>query len=246
MGGGSQNDRTSSVSRFELYNDTTKKIKRFSVGFGFMVRGQKLSEVSRSNFGGSYAFNGRIAPVLEVNNQPLKDAAGNIVTSQITSLESYRRTLLFRQSGLSGTQIRSLGGGADQLTIAGGGPDLSVKQTDYAFYQQNSYSLTETLGISFGLRYENQTNINSKFNLSPRLGFIWSPKEKEKQKPITVLPKITVGYGLFYSRFAANNTLSAMQANDERRAFYFVTDPGVLDIFPAVPSLNSLGASTTA
>ncbi len=243
LGGGSQTDRSSSTSRYEFYNDTTRKVGRFSVGFGVSLRGHRLSETSRSNFGGTYTFTGRIAPVLDVDNLPILDGSGNVVTAQISSIESYRRTIVLTQLGLSREEIRTRGGGADQFTIAGGLPDLDVGQFDYGIYQQNSFGVSETVGLSFGIRYENQTNVKSRTNFAPRFGLIWSPKAKDKQKPITTLPRITVGLGMFYSRFGVNNILSERQANDPERAFFFITDPILLDRFPIVPSINELQQS---
>jgi len=101
-------------------------------------------------------LNGRIAPGLDANKPARQRRAGKSYLSD-HKLEGYRPYLAVRSLGFSRTQIRSLGGGADQFTIAGGEPNLGVHQLDYAFYQQNSYSLTETLGLSFGVRYENQT-----------------------------------------------------------------------------------------
>ena len=244
-GGGSPTDQSSSDGRVSIYNDTTWKHDRWSFGVGVMIRGQRLGETSRTNFGGTYTFAGKIAPILDSNNQPVHDAGGNIVTTQISSIESYRRNLLFRSLGFTSAQIRALGGGADQFTIAGGKPGLNVSQFDIAVYEQNSYSLTDTVGISFGLRYERQTNIHSNFNLAPRVGFIWSPKVKEKQRAITAKPRISAGVGLFYSRFGLNNTLSSLEADNVDRAFYFVTDPTILDQFPIVPSIDILGQSAT-
>lgn len=243
LGGGSQVDREATNSRVEIFNDTTRKFGRLNVGFGVMVRAYKAEEVTRSNFGGTYTFSGRTAPVLDSNLQPVRDAAGNIVTTQITSLESYRRTLLLGSLGRSAAEIRSLGGGADQFTIAGGRPDLSVSQFDYSLYQQNSFGLTETTGLSFGLRYENQTRVRSRTNFAPRFGFTWAPKAKEKQRPETTLPRVTLGYGFFYNRFAINYAMNELVANSPDRAFYFITDPAVLDLFPAVPSVAALEQS---
>jgi len=245
FGGGSQIDSLAKNGRLEFYNDTTKKVGRWNFGFGIMTRFLSLSDVSRSNFGGTYTFTGRVAPVLDENNQPVIDENGNIVTAEITSLESYRRTQLFRSLGIPAAEIRALGGGADQFTIAGGRPDVSVRQFDLAAYGQVNYSLTETVGLSFGVRYENQTNIGDSFNFAPRFGIAWVPKTKDKQKPLTTLPRITVGVGLFYSRFPIANTLSVRQTSNTERSYYFITDPAILDLFPAVPDVSQLEQSQT-
>ncbi len=245
LGGGSPSDQETTNSRFELYNDLTRKFGRLNISFGGMIRGYRIEEFSRTNFAGTYTFSGRTAPVLDANFQPVIGPQGNILTTQITSLESYRRTLLLRNLGFSNAQIRSLGGGADQFTIAGGEPNIGVSQFDYSFYQQNNFSLNETMGVSFGLRFENQTNIRSFTNFAPRFGFTWAPKAKEKQKPETTLPRVTIGYGVFYNRFGLSNQLSERQANSPDRAFYFVTDPAILDRFPATPSASELGQGAT-
>ncbi|MEQ1606472.1 MAG: carboxypeptidase-like regulatory domain-containing protein [Pyrinomonadaceae bacterium] len=245
LGGGSQDDREYKNSRFQIFNDTTRKVGRLNIGFGGMFRAYRNKEISRSNFGGTYTFSGRIVPVLDANYQPIRDGAGNIVTSQVTSLETYRRTVLLRSLGFSPAQIRTLGGGADQFTISGGNPELSVRQYDYSFYQQNSFGLSATTGISFGLRYENQSNIDDGSNFAPRFGFTWSPKAKEKQKPVTTLPRISIGYGIFYRRFDIGSTMSERLANAPDRAFYFITDPLILERFPTVPSVSELQQSST-
>ncbi|MEO7659914.1 MAG: hypothetical protein ABIV48_09900, partial [Pyrinomonadaceae bacterium] len=82
-------------------------------------------------------------------------------------------------------------------------------------------------------------------NFSPRLGLTWAPKAKDKQKPETTLPRITVGIGTFYSRFGINNIMSERQANAPDRSFYFITDPAILDRFPVVPSVSELQQSAT-
>ena len=105
---------------------------------------------------------------------------------------------------------------------------------------QNSYKLTSTVAVSFGLRYENQTNIKDNSNFAPRFGIIWSPKAKEKQNPLFSLPRISVGYGIFYSRFPLSNTLNVRLSNDADRAQYLITDTETLDLYPNVPSVNLL------
>jgi hypothetical protein len=240
FGGGSQQNNSSKNFRFDATNETTWQMGRYALGFGFRFRGERINQTSTANFGGTYTFSGRVAPVLDANNNPVTDGAGNILTTQINSLESYRRTRLFQQLGFSNQRTRELGGGANQFTISGGNPEIKVSQYDVGFYVQNSYKISETLAASFGVRYENQTNVSSNSNFAPRFGLIWAPKAKEKQKPLYTLPRISVGYGMFYSRFALDNTLGIRQASDAGRAQYLITETNVLDFYPNVPTIDSL------
>lgn len=240
FGGGSQQNSSNKNFRFDATNETTWQMGRYALGFGWRLRGEQINQNSMANFGGTYTFSGRLAPVLDANNNPVTDGAGNVLTTQINSLESYRRTLLFRQLGFSNQRIRELGGGANQFSISGGNPEIKASQYDVGFYVQNSYKISETIAASFGVRYENQTNISSNFNLAPRFGIIWSPKAKEKQNPLYTLPRVSVGYGIFYNRFALGNTLSVRQASDPDRAQYLVTETNILDFYPNVPTVDLL------
>jgi hypothetical protein len=56
----------------------------------------------------------------------VRDAHGDPVLIPITSLERYRRTLLFQGN----PDMRLLGGGVTQFSIAGGNPEAKVSQID--------------------------------------------------------------------------------------------------------------------
>lgn len=244
FGGGSQQNNRNKNFRFDATNETTWQMGKYALGFGFRLRGERINQNSTANFGGTYTFSGRTAPVLDDNNNPVTNGAGVVQTTQINSLESYRRTLLFRQMGFSDQRIRQLGGGANQLTISGGDPAIEVSQYDIGFYVQNSYKISETVAASFGARYENQTNVGSNFNFAPRFGIIWAPQAKEKANPLYALPRVSVGYGMFYTRFGLNNTLNIRLAGDTDRAQYLITDANILDSYPNVPTVDSLAQFT--
>ena len=124
-------------------------------------------QVEASNLGidpiftidGTFTFSGGTAPMLDTNNRAVLDAGGQPVFVPITSIERYRRTLLFQKLGFSPSQIANLGGGATQFTIVSGDPGLFVRQFDLGTFVSDDWKISRALTLSLGLRYERQTNI---------------------------------------------------------------------------------------
>jgi carboxypeptidase family protein len=241
----------SSNSRWELQNFLAWQKGTHALKFGGKVRGVHVSDSNSGNFGGTYVFSGGFVPTLDANNNP--------ITSQpifVDSLERYRRTLLGQQLGRTPEQIRAIGGGAAQFSISSGSADASVSQIDAGFYVQDDWRFRPNLTFGLGLRYENQTNINSKFNFAPRMFMAWSPGAANSTRPPNMV--IRVGAGVFYNRFNENNTLTANRFNGTTQQQFFVTErpvyqnvngvlqfippilPTPLDAFPNVPPAASL------
>ncbi len=187
FGGGAQVGNSSNrQDRGEVQNFTSWQSGKHFIKIGGRLRYVSIKSISPSNFGGTYTFSGGAGPALDANDQIIPGAA----PLALTSLERYRRTLAFQRAGLTGEQIRALGGGPTQFSIAGGNPQADVTQTDVSFYVQDDWKLRQHLTISPGLRYENQNNISSNFNFAPRIGFAWSPMflAKAPSLPKTVAP----------------------------------------------------------
>ena len=136
-------------------------------------------------------------------------------TFTFTSLEQYRNTIL-----------NLPGAFPTQFSIAGGTPETGVKQTDLGLFLQDDWRVRPDLTLSFGLRYENQTNISSDFNLAPRFGFAYAPGAKGNNRPKTVFRG---GFGIFYDRFSESLTLQARRFNGINQQQFVVTDPAILD-----------------
>ncbi|HVQ37615.1 MAG TPA: carboxypeptidase regulatory-like domain-containing protein [Pyrinomonadaceae bacterium] len=249
--GGSQvGHALNSSSRWELQNFLNWQRGTHSLKFGGKVRGVSISDSSPSNFGGQYVFTGGFVPTLDANNNP--------ITTQpvfVDSLERYRRTLLGQRLGRNAAQIRAMGGGASQFSISSGNPDASVSQIEAGLYMQDDWRLRPNLTLGIGLRYENQTNISSKYNFAPRLFMAWSPGAANSTRPPSMV--IRVGAGVFYNRFGEGNILNANRFNGTTQQQFFVTErplyesvngilqfsaPAVspLDVYPAIPSVASL------
>lgn len=264
FGGGAQVGSTSNrQERLELQNFTSLSSGHHFAKIGWRVRHVRITSISPGNFGGTYTFGGGAGPILDANDQIVP--GGEVVA--ISSLERYRRTLLFQRGGLSAAEIRNLGGGATQFSIAGGNPEARVKQTDVGLYLQDDWKIRPNLTISPGLRYEIQDNVDSDWNFAPRIGFAWSPKfggaKKQPQsassqnttsaistkstppKPAAPSQSKTVirgGFGIFYNRVNEDIALQTIRFNGLNQKQFVVSDPAVLNLFPVVPPIALLDA----
>jgi hypothetical protein len=235
-GGGSQLGRNSdTLSTFEFQNYTSILHGAHTVRFGIRLLAQMDDNVQPQNFNGVFTFAGGLAPMLNAANQPVL-ANGAEVLAPISSVESYRRTLVFQQLGYSPAAIRALGGGATQFSINVGNPALSVHQLEGAAYVGDDWHVRPNVTLSLGLRFEAQSNIHDLRGFAPRFAVAWAPGGAKAQRK-TVL---RAGSGMFYSRFALANTLAAERYNGVVQKQYVIADP---DFFPAVPSADVLASS---
>src|SRR6185312_9843007 len=234
---------TNSQNHFELQNNTSVVVGPQTLKFGARLRYVRITDVSPQNFGGTWTFGGGFAPELDGNNQVVIDPnTGLPVLENISSIERYRRTLLFQQQGLSAGQIRALGGGATQFSIAAGNPNVTVGQIDFGAFVQDDWKVRPNLMLNLGLRYENQDNVSSNLNFAPRLGFAWSPGAGKQRQPKTV---VRGGFGIFYDRISESLTLTADRLNGVNQQQFIVADNNVLDLFPQAPSITTLTSSAT-
>jgi hypothetical protein len=218
-------------THYELQNYTSVSRGSHTIRFG--VRARRMANIvdSPSGFGGTFSFFGGVGPVLGPDNQPLDQ------TEQISSIEQYRRTLLFQQMGYSPADIRALGGGASQFTIAGGNPYASIVQYDAGPFVQDDWRVRPNFTLSFGLRYEVQTNVSDYHDIAPRFGFAWAPGTARNGRQKTV---IRGGFGMFYDRVGANLTLRTLQLNGFNQLQYVVQNP---NFYPNVPAISTLTPS---
>jgi TonB dependent receptor len=204
--------------------------------FGVRVREQTEDSVSPANFNGTFTFTGGSAPQLNAFYQPLLDTSGQPILTTVSSIETYRRTLLLQGLNYTPTQIRLLGGGASQFSIAAGRPALYVKQFDISPFFGDDWKLRSNLTLSLGLRYETQTNISDRRDFAPRVAIAWAPGGHAGKPAKAVLRG---GVGVFYDRFALSNVLTATRFNGLVQQQYVINQP---DFFPSVPSISSISA----
>ena len=189
--GGSQVGQSFSERKsWELNNFTAKQMGTHALKFGGRLRHVKVDDTNEGNFGGSWGFTGGFG---------------------LTSIERYQLTLDLLEQGFTPAQVRAAGGGATSFRLNAGNPFADVSQTDYGLFIQDDWRIRPNLTLSYGLRYETQTNAHSKFDFGPRLAVAWSPGAANSAKPPKMV--IRVGTGFFYNRFNENNTLTANRFN---------------------------------
>jgi hypothetical protein len=225
-GGNEVGNSHSTAQHFELQNYTSLSRGTHTFRFGARLRREGTQSNSPSGYGGTYSFLGGIGPVLDANNQVLIDpTTGLPETTQITSIEQYRRTLL-----------NLPGGGASQFSIMAGNPYASVTQIDAGLFAQDDWRMRPNFTISVGMRYEFQTNISDHKDWAPRLGFAWAPGAAKNGRQKTV---IRGGFGMFYDRVNESLIMQAWRLNGVNQLSYVVQNPTFFNPL-SVPPLSTL------
>lgn len=231
-GGAAIGNSSNTVRGYEFNNTSTYTHGTHITKFGGRFRINSLDNISVNNFGGTYVFFGGSGPALNDQNQAI---AGTQIA--LTALERYRRTLLFQQAGLSAAQIRQLGGGASQLSLNGGQAQLGVNQFDMGLFFNDDWRINPRLTLSYGLRYEAQTNMSDYSNFAPRVGLAWAVDGGNGKPSKTVL---RLGFGSFFDRLNENATLQARRFDGRTQLSYLITNP---DTYPVIPSVASLASN---
>ncbi len=177
------------TDRYELQNYTTWTLGKHTLKFGARLRGEWLDTRSDSNFAGTFTFAG---------------------SPTVSSLEQYRQRIL----GNPDPQYLPT-----QFSIVAGNPIAKISQTDAGIFANDDWRVNQKLTLSYGLRYEAQTNVKNNLNFAPRFGFAYSPGAGGAKPPKTVFRG---GFGVFYDRISDNLSLQAVRFNGENQLQYIV------------------------
>ena len=115
-----------------------------------------------------------------------------------------------------------------QFTQRIGDPTVSYRQYQFGWYVQDDWRVRKNLTLSYGVRHEVQNHLDDKFNVAPRLGFVWSPK---KNGSIT----LRGGAGIFYDWFAAQTYEQTLRVDGERQRDLVITNPSFPNPFSGGP-----------
>lgn len=101
-----------------------------------------------------------------------------------------------------------LAGRPDQFRQTFGNPHVDFPVTSLGAFVQDHWSLARQLTVDLGLRYDFErlpAGFNQdKNNVSPRIGFAWSPSSKWV---------LRAGYGIFFDRYVLANLTRAIEKN---------------------------------
>ena len=241
-GGASAFTTFNHTSNYEFQNNTSLTRNKHFIKFGARIRGAEQSSFAPNNYTGSFTFAGVTCARLPnpLTNPFCAANPGGLVTG----LQAYALTQMGLADGMSMAQIRTLGGGPTQYSVAGGQPLTSVSQVDAAPFIQDDWRVLPSMTLSLGMRYELQNNINKKGALAPRVGLAWGVGggKGRNRNPKTV---IRAGAGFFYDRIGLNYTLQALRQNGIVQQTYLVQfpNPSALDFYPNNPTSTQLGVS---
>lgn len=178
---------------FELQNYTSVTWGPHVTKFGVRTRTTWLDNLALQDFNGQYSFLG------------LTTANG----TQVSSIQQYLTTVQLLNSGMTSAQVSAMGYGPSKYTVNVGNPYISLRQWDYGPFAQDDWKARPNLTLSFGVRWEDQTNIHDYLDFAPRFGFAWSPDSKGSTGRAKTV--VRGGWGIFYDRFAITNAETALR-----------------------------------
>jgi len=202
-GGNSSGYNLGRQYHYELQNYTSMLAGKHVFKFGAKLRAERDDASANPNFNGTFTFN---------------------------SLDAYQITEQGLANGWTPAQIRAAGGGAGQFSITYGTPTVAVNYVDAGLYFSDDWKWKPNFTVSYGLRWETQTDIHDNGDLAPRVAIAWGVGGTN---PRTV---VRAGWGMFYDRFAEQYVLQSEQLNGTTQLRYVVNQA---NFYPVVPPEGS-------
>jgi hypothetical protein len=119
-----------------------------------------------------------------------------------------------------------------QFSLNTGMPTIGVRQYDVGVFANDDWRVRSNLTLSYGLRYEAQTNYGDSANWAPRVALAWSPGAGRNPKTV-----LRAGAGTFYDRIPISTRLNALRYNGVAQQSYLILAPS---FFPAIPAAGTL------
>ena len=205
----------------ELQNYTSLTLGPHTTKFGIRVRTDVLGNSSPNNFNGTYSFLGGNFPYIPGLESGLTPGSNGTVYLSSIQQFLYTEQLLALNQPLQGY-------GPSKYSVSRGNPYISFYQMDFGPFIQDDWRVRPNLIMSFGLRWESQSNIPTQSSWAPRFGFAWSPgfKANSTGRAKTV---VRGGWGVFYDRFAIGNVENAYRySSGDPLQTYTINNPSIV------------------
>lgn len=220
IGGGATGQNQDDRERdLQVDEDVLMTRGRQELKFGVQSLGIFDRRYDPDNFNGAYVFGGGSAPMLDSSNQPTTQS------TTISALEQYRRA---RKNLAGGTPTTY------QLTR--GTPLVPLTQWQLNLYAQDTLKLTPSFTANLGLRYALQTAPTSVANFGPRIGFSWSPDQKQTWI-------VHARFGLFTGVINPGDAMEAKRLDPSHQQKLTVYAPSYLN--PLTPTAGSIEVTNT-
>ena len=211
-GGGPTSGNSGSIDTgWEVTNISTYSKKGHTLKWGGRLRRTLLTDTSLNDFAGTFTF---------------------------FTLAQYQATLALQAAGFTGPQMVQMGAGPSQFSLSAGTPGSQVNQADAGLFVNDDWRVRPNLTLSYGLRYEAQSNLGDRSDWAPRLSIAWGLDSGGNRPAKTVL---RAGLGTFYDRIPIAVTLNRLRYNGTTQQSYLILNP---TFFPVIPSAGVLEAGS--
>ena len=227
---------------FEQYNKVQVSQRTFfsarvlnEVRFAFKREGERTSGVNDQpalNVLDAFSAGGaQISQQLRGKSADVQDIASLVKGKHSLRFGAGARPRFFRgwdASNFRGTfKFSSLAAFADGrpflFSVNQGHPEVRFRQHEFNAFFQDQIQLRRNFSLSFGLRYELQSNLNDSNNLAPRLAFAYSPGGGRTA--------VRAGAGVFYDRQPESVRQQSLLYDGFRIRQVVVSNPGYPDPF---------------
>ena len=233
--GGGDNGGTANNtgSHIEVQNYTSIALAKNFIRFGGRMRYNSENLTSNANSNGTFTYSHLLDPCY----------AANGTTPAATCVNTTTPCSSANATANSGAAFSSYQCGIpSQFAIAKiNTPTIDAHTTDVGLYAEDDWKPKANLSISFGIRYEAQTVINSGHDFAPRTSISYGIPRKNGN-PVTVLRG---GFGIFYDRFALGNILTTYQNNGTAQVISTYVNPGAACTPTSISACGTATASRT-